>query len=330
MRAVLCRELGPPENLKLEDVPPPEPGEGQVTIAVSAAGVNFADTLIIAGKYQDKPPLPFSPGLEAAGIVAKVGPGVTGLKEGDRVMSMLGYGGYAEEALAPAAGTLKIPDSMDFVDAASFPVAYGTSHLGLRRRGNLKAGETLLVHGAAGGVGLTAVQIGRVVGAEVIGTARGRDKLDIAAANGAKHVIDYSEEDIRERVLEITGKRGADVIYDPVGGDVFDASLRCIAWEGRILVIGFAAGRIPQVPANYLLVKNCAAVGVFWGAYMRRDPSVVRESFEELFGWYDDGLLKPHVSATFDLEEVPDAMQMLLSRKSTGKIVVTTGLTHTG
>lgn len=328
MRAVLCHEFGPPESLKIEEIAPPEPGEGQVAVAVHAAGVNFADTLIIEGKYQDKPPMPFSPGLEAAGVVSRVGAGVTGLKEGDRVMAMLGYGGFAEEALAPAAATMKIPDSMDFVDAAGFPVAYGTSHVALRHRGNLKAGETLLVHGAAGGVGLTAVQIGRVLGAEVIGTARGREKLDIARTNGAKHVIDYSDEDVRERVLEITGKRGADVIYDPVGGDVFDASLRCIAWEGRILVIGFASGRIPQAPANYMLVKNCAVVGVYWGAYHKRNPQVVRDSFDELFGWYDDGLLRPHVSHTFELDEVSDAMQMLLSRKSTGKIVVTTGLTH--
>lgn len=328
MRAVLCREFGPPESLKVEEIAPPEPDEGQVAIAVHAAGVNFADTLIIEGKYQDKPPMPFSPGMEAAGVVSKVGPGVTGLKEGDRVTAMLGYGGFAEEALAPASGTLKIPDSMDFVDAAGFPVAYGTSHVALRHRGDLTAGETLLVHGAAGGVGLTAVQIGRVLGANVIGTARSQDKLDIARTNGAKHVIDYAEEDIRTRVLEITEKRGADVIYDPVGGDVFDASLRCIAWEGRILVIGFAGGRIPQAPANYLLVKNCSVVGVFWGAYRKHNPRLIDESFDELFGWYDDGLLRPHVSNTFELDEVADAMQMMLERKSTGKIVITTGLTH--
>ena len=279
MRAVVVREWTDPKDLKVDSLPSRDPGAGEVRIAVHAAGLNFADTLIVAGKYQEKPPFPFSPGMEASGAIEAVGDGVTGLREGDRVMALTGHGGFAERCVVEARRVLKIPDSMSFTDAAAFPVAYGTSHLALRHRGHLQPDETLLVHGAAGGVGLTAVQIGKVLGARVIGTARGAEKRAIAEANGAEETIDYSEEDIRSRVLELTGGKGADVIYDPVGGDVFDASLRCIAWEGRLLVIGFAAGRIPQAPANYLLLKNAAAVGVFWGAYMKNDPAVVLGGF---------------------------------------------------
>jgi NADPH2:quinone reductase len=328
MRAVVCRHHGPPSVLALEDLPDPVPGPGQVRLAVHAAGVNFADTLLVAGQYQEKPPFPFSPGLEAAGTVDAIGPGVTHLKVGQRALAVLGHGGFAELALAPAAATVPIPDTMDYVTAAGFAVAYGTSHVALRHRGRLQAGETLLVHGAAGGVGLTAVQIGKVMGATVIATARGADKLDIARANGADHAFDYSTEDVRARVMELTGNKGADVIYDPVGGDIFDASLRCLAWQGRLLVIGFAAGRIPSAPANLLLVKNASAVGVYWGAYMKRDPGVIRASFEELLRWYADGLLAPHVSNTFDLAEAAAALDMLKSRKSTGKVVVVTGRTR--
>jgi len=328
MRAIVCRDWCRPEELRLEDIPVPEPGAGEVRVAIHAAGLNFADTLMVQGKYQVKPTLPFSPGMEVAGEIDAVGAGVEGFREGDRVMALPSHGGFAERLVTSADLVYRIPDGMDFVAAAAFPVAYGTSHVGLRRRGNLKAGETLLVHGAAGGVGLSAVQIGKVIGATVIGTARGKEKLDIVLANGAAHAIDYAAEDLRERVLEITGKRGADVIYDPVGGDVFDASLRCIAWEGRLLVVGFAAGRIPQAPANYLLVKNCSAIGVFWGSYFKKAPDLVRQSFEELLGWHADGLLAPHVSATYDLDETTDAMAALLARKSTGKLVVTTGITR--
>ena len=330
MRAVVVQEWTEPKDLAVGSLPVRDPEAGEVRIAVHAAGLNFADTLIVAGKYQEKPPFPFSPGMEAAGEIEAVGAGVSGLREGDRVMALPGHGGFAERCVTQAERVLKIPDSMSFAHAAAFPVAYGTSHLALRHRGALQPGETLLVHGAAGGVGLTAVQIGKVLGARVIGTARGAEKRAIAEANGADATIDYSEEDIRSRVLELTGGKGANVIYDPVGGDVFDASLRCIAWEGRLLVIGFAAGRIPQAPANYLLLKNAAAVGVFWGAYMKNDPPVVQRGFEELLGWYADGLLVPHISATFGLEEIRDAMAMLLARKSTGKIVITTGAAPQG
>lgn len=328
MRAVVCREWCEPADLTVEETAAPEPGEGEVRIAVHAAGLNFGDTLIIQGKYQEKPELPFTPGMECAGEIDAVGAGVTGLKEGDRVMAITGRGAFAEQVVCDAGSVTRIPDSMGFEAAAAFPVAYGTAHVGLRHRVDLQADEALLVHGAAGGVGLTAVQIGTVLGANVIGTARGRDKLSIAQANGANHVIDYGEEDIRERVKAITGGRGVDVVYDPVGGKVFDQSLRCLAWEGRLLVIGFASGQIPQVPANYLLVKNIAVVGFYWGAYFKRDPAVIQRSFAELLGWFDDGLLAPHVSKTFDLEEAPAAMERMLSRKSTGKVVLTTGITR--
>jgi NADPH2:quinone reductase len=327
MRAILCKTWGEPRNLVLEEVPEPEPGIGQVRIAVQAAGVNFADTLMIAGKYQERPPFPFVPGLEAAGTIDAVGEGVIGLKEGDRVMTILGHGAFAERALAPAESVFHIPPSMDAPTAAGFPVAYGTSHVALRHRAALQAGEVLVVHGAAGGVGLTAVQIGKILGAIVIGTARGAEKLNVAKTNGAKHVIDYGAEDVRARVLELTDQRGADVIYDPIGGDIFDASLRYVAWEGRILTIGYASGRIPSLAANLLLVKNASVVGCYWGAYLKRDPSVIRKSFEELLAWFGDGLLAPHISNTFQLEEAPDALETLLARKSTGKVVLVTDIT---
>ncbi|HUT49585.1 MAG TPA: NADPH:quinone oxidoreductase family protein [Alphaproteobacteria bacterium] len=323
MRAMLCTEWGGPDTLKLQTVEPKRPGEGQLRIAIKAAGLNFADTLMIAGKYQERPDFPFSPGLEGAGEVIECGPGVTGFEPGTRVMAMLGHGGFAEEAITTPERVFAIPDAMPYADAAGFPVAYGTSHVALRHRAHLEAGETLLVHGAAGGVGLTAVEIGTVMGATVIASASSAEKLALAKQYGAQHGIDYSTEDIRERVLEITGKRGADVIYDPVGGDVFDTSLRCIAWEGRLLVIGFAAGRIPEAPANYLLLKNCSAVGVFWGGYMKRNPAVIRRSFDELLGWYEAGKLKPHVSATYELADAATALKAMIARKTTGKIVLT-------
>jgi NADPH2:quinone reductase len=324
MRAVLVKELGGPEKLVVEEVAPPPLRDGAVRIAVHAAGVNFADTLMIAGQYQDKPPLPFVPGLEAAGVVTEVGTGVTDLKAGDRVMASTGRGAFASEAVIDAAGVYRIPDSMDFVTAASFPVVYGTSHGAFAWRAHLKPGEWLLVHGAAGGVGLTAVEIGKAMGATVIATAGGPDKLAIAQRHGADYVIDYAREDIRERVKAITGGRGVDVVYDPVGGDVFDASLRCIAWEGRIVVIGFAAGRIPQIPANLVLVKNIDIIGFFWGSY-RRKPEMLRQSYAELFGWFEEGKLKPHVSERLDLADAPRAFELLRQRKSTGKVVLTTG-----
>lgn len=323
MRAVLCKKWGGPDDLSLETIEAKSPGPGEVRIAIRAAGLNFADTLMIAGKYQERPDFPFSPGLEAAGEVVECGEGIEGLAIGERVMAVLGHGGFASEAVVAAERVYKIPDDMPFEEAAGFPVAYGTSHMALRHRARLEAGETLVVHGASGGVGLTAVEIGAVLGAEIIACASSPEKLALAEKYGASHLIDYSKEDIRERVLEITGKRGANVIYDPVGGDAFDASMRCIAWEGRLLVVGFASGRIPKAPANYILLKNCSLVGVIWGAYLGRDPAVVRSAMEELLGWYGQGKLKPHISATFPLAEAAEAMKSMMARKSTGKIVLT-------
>ena len=330
MRAVVCRAWGGPEDLKVEDLPLPEPAAGQVLVDVAAAGVNFADTLMIAGKYQEKPPFPFSPGLEIAGRVRALGAGVSGLEIGQRVMALTDWGGYAEAALARAADVFALPEALgpelfDWAQAAGFPITYGTAHAALRWHGDVQAGEVLLVHGAAGGVGLAAVEIGKALGATVIATAGGADKLAVAETHGADHLIDYRSEDIRDRVKEITGGRGADVIFDPVGGDVFDASLRCIAWSGRLLVIGFAAGRVPQIPANILLVKNIAVMGVYWGSYRRHAPQRLAAEFAELFGWVEAGLLKPHVSHRLDLGQAGEAMALLLDRRSTGKVVLTTG-----
>ncbi|MBZ5530817.1 MAG: NADPH:quinone oxidoreductase family protein [Acidobacteriia bacterium] len=323
MRAVLCKEWGSEEKLVVEEIGAPAMREGAVRLAVHAAGVNFADLLLIAGQYQEKPAFPFIPGAEAAGVVTQVGPGVSGIKAGDRVMALAGLGAYAEEVVVEAAKVLRIPEGMDFASAAAFPVAYGTSHGALEWRARLQPGEWLLVTGAAGGVGLTAVEIGKAMGAKVIACAGNAEKLSVAQQHGADHLIDYSKEDIRERVKAITGGRGADVIYDPVGGDAFDAALRSIAWGGRIIVIGFAAGRVPQIPANIVLVKNVDVIGFYWGSYQKHKPGLVISSFAQLFRWFEEGKIKPHVSLQFDLEHTAQALEALRARKSTGKVVIT-------
>ena len=325
MRAVLCTKWGEPADLTVGEAPEPSPGPGQVLIAVEAAGLNFADTLLIAGKYQEKPALPFVPGAEAAGKVLAVGERVTRIRPGDRVLAMLARGGFAERVAADETAVMALPEAMDFTTAAGFPIAYGTAHGALVWRAALASGEVLLVHGAAGGVGLATVEVGKALGATVIASASGADKLAVAKAHGADMLVDTGEADLRGRVKALTDGRGADVIVDPVGGDVFDASLRCIAWGGRIVVIGFAGGRIPQIPANILLVKNVSAVGFYWGSYRRRDPARIAAQFEQLFGWYQAGRLKPHVSHVLPLARVADAMALLLGRKSTGKVVLATG-----
>lgn len=322
MRAVLCKQWGGPDKLVVEDVPSPPLREGAVRIANHAAGINFADLLLISGQYQEKPPFPFTPGMETAGVITEVGAGVSAFRPGDRVMALTGAGGYAEEIVVEASRVYPVPTNMDFAAAAGFPVTYGTSHGAFDWRAHLRAGEWLLVHGAAGGVGLTAVEIGKVMGAKVIACAGSAEKLEAARQHGADFLIDYSREDIRERVKAITGARGVDVVYDPVGGDAFDASLRCIAWGGRIIIIGFAAGRISQIPANILLVKNIDVIGFYWGSYQARRPELLRDSYAKLLGWYEQGRLKPHVSAQFDLKDVAKAMNMLHGRKSIGKVVL--------
>lgn len=325
MRAVVCREFDNPEAVGPGELPAPELPAGAVRIGVRAAGVNFADTLMVKGQYQVKPQLPFAPGLEVAGFVTEVAADVDGLSIGDRVMACVDHGGYAEEAVAAAGDVFVIPDNMTFVEAAGFPIVYGTSHIGLVDKLKLQPGETLLVHGAAGGVGLTAVEIGKALGARVIATAGGPDKLAIAKRYGADDLIDYRTEDIRERVKALTGGRGADAVYDPVGGSVFDASLRATAQGGRILVVGFASGTVPQIPANVILVKNITVIGYYWGAHRVLDPALVDGSFAELLKWFEEGRLKPHVSNVFAMEDFADAFDMLTGRKSTGKVVLTIG-----
>jgi NADPH2:quinone reductase len=322
MKAVVCPAFGQP--LVVTEFPSPVMIPGGVRIKVHAAGVNFADSLITGGKYQEKMEPPFVPGMELSGVVVEVATGVTSCKPGDRVMATVTGGAFAEEAVVDWTDVHVLPEALDFITAAGFPVAYGTSHLGLKKAG-LKAGETLVVHGAAGGVGLTAVEVGKALGAIVIGTAGGSDKVKVALDHGADHGIDYKAEDIRERIKALTDGRGADVIYDPVGGAVFDASLRSIAADGRILIIGFASGTVPQIPANILLVKNVTVIGYYWGAYRKLNPAMVRDSMQEALEWWAAGKLCPHVSKVMDLADAASAIEMLKSRAVTGKIVLTTG-----
>ena len=323
MRAMLCTEYGDPEDLTLAEIDLPPPGAGEVAVAVHVAGVNFADGLMIAGTYQEKPPFPFSPGFEAAGIVTGIGPGVTRVAPGDRVVAVVDWGAYAAGLITRETDLFPIPDSMEFVTAAGLPITYGTAHGALTWRAELQAGEVLLVHGAAGGVGLATVEVGKALGATVIATARSAERLAIAADHGADYTIDTIDEDIRERVLEITDGRGADVVFDPVGGDIFDASLRCTAWGGRLLLIGFASGRVPQIPANILLVKNLAVLGLYWGAYRRRRPDLVAAEFAQLFDWHAHGQIRPRVSHSADLAHAAKALALLRGREATGKIVLT-------
>jgi NADPH2:quinone reductase len=325
MKAIHCREWGTPDILRLEEAESPSLKPHQVRIRVRAAGVNFADTLMVAGKYQVKPPFPFTPGLEAAGEIVELGNDVEGLRLGQRALAVLRFGGgYAEEIVVDAAAVAPIPDAMDFAIAAAFPVAYGTSHFALTHRGHLQPGETLLVLGAAGGVGLTAVEIGKAMGARVIAAAGGAEKLAVASSRGADELIDYTTESIRDRVRAITDGNGADVVFDPVGGDAFDQALRAVNWEARMLVIGFAAGRIQAVPANLILVKNISVIGVVWGAQAERDPALIVRNLAELLRWWEAGRLKPMVAKVFRLAEAAEAMAALLSRRYAGKIVLQT------
>jgi NADPH2:quinone reductase len=325
MKALLCKAFGPPGSLVVEEVADVrKPGAGEVKLAVHASGLNFADTLMITGKYQEKPPMPFSPGMECAGVVMEVGEGVAGLALGDRVMALPGHGGMAEQVIASSDRVFVIPGSMTFEQAAGFPVTYGTAYYALVDRAQLKAGETLLVHGAAGGAGSVAVEMGKLLGATVIATAGSDEKAAAAKRLGADHAINYSTQSVKDAVKALAGD-GADVVFDPVGGDVFDQSLRCIAADGRILVIGFASGRIPSVPANLLLVKNISVVGVYWGGFTKRDPLKNRANFATMLRWIGEGKLRPPATTNYPLEKAAEAMNALLERKSTGKLVITTG-----
>jgi NADPH2:quinone reductase len=325
MRAVLCRTLGDPSAIALEEVPAPPMGAGEVRIAVKAAGINFPDVLMIEGRYQVKPGLPFIPGLEVAGEVMECGDGVTHLGPGQRVLGFArAGGGYASEIVLPGGIVTPIPQSMDFVTAAAFPIAYGTAHFALTHRGRLAKGETLVVLGATGGVGLAAIEVGKVLGARVIAAARGAEKLAIAREHGADEVVDYADEDLRERLRSLTRGHGVDVVFDPVGGAHLERSLRAITWEGRILVIGFASGDIPKVPANLILVKNCSVIGVVFGAHSERFPEDSRRRFAELFAHHAAGSLNPRIWKVYPLAQAASALAEITSRRVIGKMVLTT------
>ena len=323
MRAMLCREFGPPEILTMGELEEPAVGSGEVKIEVHSVGLNFPDTLMIAGKYQSQPPFPFAPAIESAGILTEVGEGVTHLEVGDRVMADHGCGGCAEYVVAHADRTYRIPDTMPFDHAAGFPITYGTTYHALLDRARIKPGEVLLVHGAAGGVGLNAVELGKLFGAMVIGTVGSDEKIDVVKRYGADHVINYTTSNFKDIIKELTGGQGADVIYDPVGGDVCEQSLRCINWNGRLLIVGFASGRIAELKANLVLLKGCSVVGIFWGDFATRSVVENRANFAAMFDLYREGKINPHVSKHFPLEETTEALNFILSRRSTGKVIIT-------
>ncbi|HTM61493.1 MAG TPA: NADPH:quinone oxidoreductase family protein [Burkholderiales bacterium] len=325
MKAVVCKQFGPPESLVIEELPSPKAGAGEVVVAVKAASVNFPDFLIIQNKYQFKPPLPFSPGSELAGVVKEVGVGVGNVRPGDRVIAFTTYGAFAEEVKTEAVRLLPLPEKMDFVTGAAFLLTYATSDHALRDRGALKSGETLLVLGAAGGVGLAAIEIGKALGARVIACASTDEKLAVCREHGADAGINYATEDLRERTKALTEGRGVDVVYDAVGGPYTEPAFRSLAWRGRLLVVGFAAGEIPKLPLNLALLKGASVVGVFWGDFARREPKAFAESARQLALWYAEGKLRPHVSQTLPLEKAADAIKLLASRQAKGKVVLTTG-----
>ncbi len=322
MKAVLCKAFGPADTLVVEEINSPEIKKNEVLLDVHAAGINFPDTLIIEGKYQFKPPFPFSPGGEAAGVISAVGEKVSHLKVGDRVMALTGWGSCAEQVAVPAYNILPMPEAMDFSTAAAFSMTYGTAMHALKQRGTLQAGETVLVLGASGGVGLAAIEIAKAMGARVIAAASSAEKLEVARQAGADELINYQTDDVRERLKSLTKGQGVDVIIDPVGGDLFETVFRSIAWNGRMLVIGFASGTIPSLPANLPLLKGAAVIGVFWGSFAQRQPRDNVDNFQQLFTWYAQGKLKPLVSQTFALEDTAQAINTLGARKAMGKLVI--------
>jgi NADPH2:quinone reductase len=325
MKALLCKAYGPPDTLVLDDVPSPTAGPGEVVIAVKAASVNFPDVLIIENKYQFKPQPPFSPGSELAGVVKEVGDGVSHLRVGDRVMAFTVYGAFAEEVKLEASRVLPIPPQMDFETASALLLTYGTMDHGLRDRGALRSGETVLVLGASGGIGIASIEIAKALGARVIACASSDDRLAVCREHGADELINYATSDLRERIKETTDGRGADVVVDPVGGPYTEPALRSIAWRGRLLVVGFAAGEIPRLPLNLVLLKGCAIVGVFWGDFLRREPAAFAESVRQLGVWFAAGKLRPHVSRVFPLERGAEAIKLVAARKAVGKIVLLPG-----
>ena len=325
MKALLCREYGPIERLQVQDVPSPRPGANEVLVEVKASSLNYPDALLVQGLYQVKPPLPFSPGMELAGIVKEVGSGVRGVKPGDRVIGSPGRGGFAQECLVAAERVSPLPPGMDFETGSAFVLTYCTSLHALKDCGNLQPGESLVVLGAAGGVGTSAIEIGKAMGAKVIAAASSEEKLAFCKELGADETIDYEKSDLRQRILDLTGGKGADVVYDPVGGAYTEAAVRAMAWRGRLLVIGFASGVIPAVKLNLALLKERSLVGVYWGDWTQHDPQGQRRNVEQLARWFEEKKIKPAVSERVSLAEAPAAMTRILQRKVKGKVVVLPG-----
>jgi NADPH2:quinone reductase len=322
MKAIVCKTYGPPENLVLEEIDDPVASENEAVVQIYSASLNFPDGLQIQGKYQFQPPMPFTPGSEVGGVITSVGAGIQGFAVGDRVMATPGIGGLAEQVAVKADGLRKIPDSMDFKTAAGFAMIYTTSYYALKQRAQLQTGETLLVLGASGGVGLAAVELGKLMGAKVIAAASSDEKLDFVNRLNPDALLNYGDGELKERVKELTGGTGADVIYDPVGGDLFDQSCRCINWNGRLLVVGFASGRIPEYKANLALLKGSSMVGVFLGRFRKEEPAEYEKNFAELLDMYDAGKLKPIVTESFTMTDFVDAFNVFTERKVMGKVTL--------
>ena len=322
MKAILCKSFGTPENLVLEEVQDLKPKEGEALVKVYAAALNFPDTLQIAGKYQYQPPFPFIPGSEAAGVIIELGPNIKGFEIGDRVIAIPGVGAMAEQVCVPASGLRKIPESMNFKTASGFPMVHSTSYYALKQRANLQPGETLLVLGASGGVGVTAVELGKLMGAKVIAGASSEEKLQFAKKAGADFLINYSDGDLKTKIKELTKGKGADVIFDPVGGDLFDQATRCINWKGRLLVVGFTSGRIPEYKANLALLKGASMVGVFLGRWMSEEPEAYETNMGELFEFFKQGKIKPAVYQSFKMDDFVSAFNLFKDRKVMGKVTL--------
>ncbi len=329
IKAVLCREYGPPESLTFEEVTEHQPGAGQVVVAVHACAVNFPDTLIIQGKYQFKPEMPFAPGGEVAGVIKAVGAGVQGHAVGDRVIAIPGWGGFSEEAVVRQEKLIPLPEGIPMDEAAALVITYGTTHYALKDRAGLQPGETLLVLGAAGGTGVAAIELGKVMGARVIAAASSEEKLAFCRQHGDDDTINYAQENLRERLRELTDNKGVDVVYDPVGGDYTEPALRSLAWKGRLLVIGFTAGDIPRPPLNLPLLKGASIVGVFYGAFQVQEPERFRALMAELLGWLQEGRIRPSITTRYPLDQAPQALRDIQDRRVTGKVVVQTGLMST-
>lgn len=322
MKAIVCSKFGTPDTLKYQEIKTPNPKEGEILITVKACSVNFPDTLIIQGKYQFKPEFPFSPGSDVAGIIEKVGENVKHFKVGDAVVGFIPFGGFAEKVILKAIDCFPKPRGMSMVNAAAFLLAYGTSYHALKDRANLQKGETILILGASGGVGLTALELAKLMGAKVIAAASSQEKLNLCKEFGADEVINYTEENLKDRVKELTNGKGVDVIYDPVGGAFSELALRAIAWKGRHLVVGFANGEIPKIPINLTLLKGASIVGVFWGAFAQKEPKKSLENIQQLLTWFVKGEVKPHIDKTYSLEDAPKALEDMMQRKVKGKIVI--------